>query len=159
MDGEDEIPELELVSPEEVKIPLFLEKHIRRRTASVPLRKRRVTLAELIDRLEEIRQEIEDSPPKVTPLKGERPSRRDTVRAITELAHQENLTELATELESFLQKTALACLNFEDLIRQWREPDRVGLFWSLLLLSAQSKLELEQQDFYGDLTIKLNTLS
>lgn len=32
--------------------------------------------------------------------------------------------------------------------------DRVGIFWALLMLSAQSKVELEQQEFYQDLKIR-----
>jgi segregation and condensation protein A len=33
--------------------------------------------------------------------------------------------------------------------------DRVGIFWALLLLSAQSKVELAQEEFYQDLKIQL----
>jgi len=32
--------------------------------------------------------------------------------------------------------------------------DRVGVFWALLLLSAQSKVELLQEEFYQDLKIR-----
>lgn len=32
--------------------------------------------------------------------------------------------------------------------------DRVGVFWALLLLSAQSKVELSQEEFYQDLKIR-----
>jgi segregation and condensation protein A len=32
--------------------------------------------------------------------------------------------------------------------------DRVGIFWALLLLSAQSKVELLQEEFYQDLKIR-----
>jgi segregation and condensation protein A len=32
--------------------------------------------------------------------------------------------------------------------------DRVGIFWALLLLSAQSKVELVQEEFYQDLKIR-----
>jgi len=33
--------------------------------------------------------------------------------------------------------------------------DRVGVFWALLLLSAQSKVELAQVEFYRDLKVHL----
>jgi segregation and condensation protein A len=33
--------------------------------------------------------------------------------------------------------------------------DRVGVFWALLLLSSQSKVELSQEEFYQDLQIKI----
>ena len=152
---EEEIPELELLNSENPIIPLFLEKHIRRRTAAPPLRKRRVTLQELITQLEQMKVEIEQMSPVVTPFKRERLSRRDTLRVITELAHQENLTELAMELESFLGTSTQTNLDFDNLVNQWREPDRVGLFWALLLLCSQSKVDLSQEDFYGNLNIQL----
>jgi segregation and condensation protein A len=152
---EEEIPELELLNSESPIIPLFLEKHIRRRTAAPPLRKRRVTLQELITQLEQMKVEIEQMSPVVTPFKRERLSRRDTLRVITELAHQENLTELAMELESFLGTSTETNLDFDNLVNQWREPDRVGLFWALLLLCSQSKVDLFQEDFYGSLKIQL----
>jgi len=152
---EEEIPELELLNSESPIIPLFLEKHIRRRTAAPPLRKRRVTLQELITQLEQMKVEIEQMSPVVTPFKRERLSRRDTLRVITELAHQENLTELAMELESFLGTSTQTNLDFDNLVNQWREPDRVGLFWALLLLCSQSKVDLSQEDFYGNLNIQL----
>jgi segregation and condensation protein A len=152
---EEEIPELELSDSENPIIPLFLEKHIRRRTAAPPLRKRRVTLQELITQLEQMKVEIEQMSPVVTPFKRERLSRRDTLRVITELAHQENLTELAMELEGFLVASTQTNLDFDNLVNQWREPDRVGLFWALLLLCSQSKVDLFQEDFYGSLKIQL----
>ncbi|MEY3826598.1 MAG: hypothetical protein RLZZ148_1414 [Cyanobacteriota bacterium] len=152
---EVEIPELELSDSENPIIPLFLEKHIRRRTAAPPLRKRRVTLQELITQLEQMKVEIEQMSPVVTPFKRERLSRRDTLRVITELAHQENLTELAMELESFLGTSTETNLDFDNLVNQWREPDRVGLFWALLLLCSQSKVDLSQEDCYGSLKIQL----
>jgi len=151
----EEMPELELLNSESPIIPLFLEKHIRRRTAAPPLRKRRVTLQELITQLEQMKVEIEQMSPVVTPFKRERLSRRDTLRVITELAHQENLTELAMELESFLGTSTETNLDFDNLVNQWREPDRVGLFWALLLLCSQSKVDLFQEDFYGSLKIQL----
>jgi segregation and condensation protein A len=151
----EEIPELDLLNSESPIIPLFLEKHIRRRTAAPPLRKRRVTLQELITQLEQMKVEIEQMSPVVTPFKRERLSRRDTLRVITELAHQENLTELAMELESFLGTSTQTHLDFDNLVNQWREPDRVGLFWALLLLCSQSKVDLSQEDFYGNLNIQL----
>jgi len=151
----EEMPELELLNSESPIIPLFLEKHIRRRTAAPPLRKRRVTLQELITQLEQMKVEIEQMSPVVTPFKRERLSRRDTLRVITEVAHRENLTELAMELEGFLGTSTQTNLDFDNLVNQWREPDRVGLFWALLLLCSQSKVDLSQEDFYGNLNIQL----
>ncbi|MDJ0564092.1 MAG: segregation/condensation protein A, partial [Microcystis sp. M49629_WE12] len=33
--------------------------------------------------------------------------------------------------------------------------EKVAIFWALLLLASQSKVELKQEDFYQDLTIAL----
>jgi segregation and condensation protein A len=38
-----------------------------------------------------------------------------------------------------------------------KSSDRVGVFWALLLLSAQSKVELYQEEFYQDLKIRALT--
>ncbi|MDA0674334.1 MAG: segregation/condensation protein A, partial [Cyanobacteria bacterium] len=102
------------------------------------------------------------------------------VRAITQLAHQENLSEIAAALETFLDQyweeieAELRWLNFEELLHQWpnyrpaildndhipedpfeaEKHERVGVFWGLLYLSAQSKVELSQQEFYKDLHVR-----
>ncbi len=149
-----------------------LEKHIRRRSAAPPPRQRRVTLQELITHIEEIAQEIETATPsrrrKVTP----RPhSQREAMKMVTQLAHQENLTELAQQLEVFFGQQWIDTpqterkLNLDDLLQRWHQvnppqdhqnkQDRVGVFWALLLLSSQSKVELSQEEFYRDLTIQV----
>jgi len=97
---------------------------------------------------------------------------------IAHLAHNENLTELATELETFLlRETSLFnnseefWMSLDELAARWKqqqiettaengsEPvtekgNRVGIFWALLLLSAQSKVELSQAAFYQDLHLR-----
>ncbi len=99
---DEEISELER---ELRTLPRYLENHIRRRTAAPPPRKRRVTLQELITQLQQIALEIEALPKLPVVVPKPRPqSRREAVQIITELAHQENLTELAAELDFFLQR-------------------------------------------------------
>jgi segregation and condensation protein A len=145
------------------RLPLNLEQHIRRRTSVLPHHKRRVTLQELITQLQQIASELETLP---TPKRDRPrlPSHREMLKTITELAHQENLTELAAELDEFLeqqlQKRELNSINFEELLSWWSEKkgideqkDRVAIFWALLLLCSQSSVELYQADFYQDLTI------
>ena len=151
-------------------LPRSLESHLRRRSSVPPPKRRRVTLKELITEIEKIAIELEQ-------VNGGRPvkrpriqSRREAVRSITQLAHQENLTETATQLEHFFQTElprlapGRSCIAFDDLIDCWRKAhpsdrevnqDRVGLFWALLLLSSQSKVELSQTEFYEDLTIQV----
>jgi segregation and condensation protein A len=156
-------------------LPPFFEQHLRRRT-SVPSRgKRRVTLQELIEQLEQIAAEIEASTTGETKPKNAFSSRRAAMKAISDLAHNENLTELAIQLENFLLKkfpqlsASQDFLNWEHLLTHWHQDrpqefmqqnhsedfDRAGIFWALLLLSAQSKIELSQEEFYQDLSIRL----
>ncbi len=174
---EEEIVEIEEeFLPEEVyleqrrSLPANLEQHLRRRTSVQPIGKRRVTLQELIDQLEHIAAEIEASSTDGSPQRSKR-SRSAAIEAISRLAHNENLTELAAQLENFLHSnlTNLACdrdyIDWEQLLQRWKanetalpeaelDSDRAGVFWALLLLSAQSKVELFQEEFYQDLSIR-----
>ncbi len=60
-------------SHERRSLPEHLERRLRRRSAAPPLRKRRVTLSELIEQIEKIAKELEE---KTTPTR----SRRDRPR-------------------------------------------------------------------------------
>ncbi|NEO25470.1 MAG: segregation/condensation protein A [Kamptonema sp. SIO4C4] len=167
---EEEFAEdLEDLNPDEDRpLPPRLEKHIRRRPTAPPVRRRRVTLQELIQQIQQMATVLETKPPSKP--RPRPPSRKATVRQISQLAHNENLTEMAGQLEAFFlenltelsqQQNAIAL----DLLIEWwatcnPEPDhaspnhhRVGVFWALLLLSAQSKVELSQEEFYQDLSI------
>jgi segregation and condensation protein A len=149
-----------------------LEKHLRRRSAAPPPRQRRVTLQELITHIEEIAEELETSTPsRRRPSTPRSHSQREAMKMVTQLAHQENLTEMAQELETFFQKQWPECtqtqqqLKLEDLVTRWHQvqpspnpegkSDRVGIFWALLLLSSQSKVELSQEEFYQDINIQV----
>jgi segregation and condensation protein A len=147
-------------------LPLALERHLRRRTSAPPLRKRRVTLSELISQIEEIATELGEKPAR--PVRTPRPqSRREATRLIAQLAHQENLTEMASQLEQFFQShlphivPQQDWIDLEELLNWWNQAnssqsdDRVGIFWALLLLSSQSKVELSQNQFYQDLKIQV----
>jgi segregation and condensation protein A len=56
-------------------------------------------------------------------------------------------------------------INFEQLLHWWSErneeknQDKVGVFWALLLLSSQSKVELNQSEFYQDLHINVKRIN
>ncbi len=150
-------------------LPLNLERQIRRRAVARPPQQRRVTLPELIEQLELIAVTLESRPPRPRTRRTPKQSRSQTVRAITQLAHQENLTEVAIALETLLRDQGDALhserewLDFDHLLTLWADcghelakpSDRVGVFWALLLLSAQSKVELLQDDFYQDLKIRV----
>lgn len=156
-------------------LPPYLERQIRRRAVAQPPQRRKVTLKDLIDQLRAIAVALEDPAPRKRLRRPPNPSRSQTVRAIAQLAHQENLSEMATALEQFfaehLPNAQLTqnWLDFEFLLELWTQSqrgvaeadmahspqhDRVGIFWALLLLSAQSKVELEQEEFYGQLRVR-----
>jgi segregation and condensation protein A len=177
----------------QLTLPLRLEKQLKRRGVANLPRTRKVTLPELIQQLQLIGATLTAQP---TRTKTRRPSSKSiakAAKAITELAHEENLVETATDLESFLAnqwgEIAREWLEFQQLLEMWPPAklmkkshdqadhsensedttsieltnleqtelqfDRVGVFWALLLLSSQSKVELFQEEFYQDLQIKI----
>ncbi|MGD1809358.1 segregation/condensation protein A [Dapis sp. BLCC M126] len=173
-----QIPEAE--NFETPKIPLKLEQQLRRRAVAPSPRKRRVTLQELIEQLQLIGSAIEDRKARPRIRKTSSKARAQAAKVIAELAHQENLVETATDIEEFLleklPERSEDWLEFENLLELWSSrlqlkaekqenehinvqvnSDRVGAFWALLLLSAQSKVELSQEEFYQE--IKIRTIS
>jgi segregation and condensation protein A len=209
--GEPEV--LEIVDQDEeldgsggTRLPLHLERHLRRRAAAPPPKKRPVTLAELIEQLQQMAAQLGENNLSPRPKPPRAASRTQTAQAIAHLAHDENLTEIAARLEVFLYEhwqqlsAGKDWLNLDQLLEWWTLPlvaldeaqprtngsipsvrdteqanvdveindlsksgfdptvprtdDRVGVFWALLLLSAQSKVELSQEEFYHDLHIR-----
>lgn len=158
-------------------LPLKLERQLRRRAVAQPPQNRRVTLKELIAQLELMAEAVADQNPRIRARRPRPQSRSQAVRAIAQLAHQENLSEVAAALDQFLNANWETLsegdewMEFEALLDLWltsaeaestRVPnahhgensDRVGVFWALLFLSAQSKVELAQAEFYQDLKVR-----
>ncbi|GAB4468376.1 MAG: ScpA family protein [Elainellaceae cyanobacterium] len=158
-------------------LPLSLERRLRRRAVARPMQSRQVTLQELISQLELMAAAVSDPKPRKRVRRPRPQSRSQAVRVITQLAHQENLSEIAAALEQFLQQhwdvmsQGDEWMEFEQLLELWVESDaaaetrqdghhatpqgdRVGVFWALLYLSAQSKVELLQEEFYQDLRVR-----
>jgi len=162
------------------ELPKNLEQHIHRRPVAPPPAKRQVTLSELIEQLESIAAAMSE-PSRVRSRRAKPHSRKDAVRAISELAHQENLNEIADALNAFLEdhwddvfEDAVNWMDFELLLTHWASfrPDvlggpiegelteadykheKVGVFWGLLFLTSQSKVELLQENFYQDLKVR-----
>ncbi len=193
VEEDDNLPEL--VETTLGKSRAHLEQHLHRRTAALPPQKRAVTLIELIAQLQLMATqtspregEIHDKPHRRRRLVA---SRAQITRATLELAHQENLTEVAGKLNQFLtgysqQLQGQSWLNLDQLVYLWHQEtsslanpsqrldlgdrphaetnnlevgDRVSVFWALLLLSAQSKVELEQAEFYQEIKIRSLTAS
>jgi segregation and condensation protein A len=165
----------------ETRLPLHLERHLRRRPAAPPPKRRPVTLQELIEQLQQMATQLGETPLRPRSTASRPQSRSQAAKAIAHLAHDENLTETATRLESFLFRhwpeltAGKDWLNLDQLLEWWtvstatldkvdrqhateqsecQAHDRVGVFWALLLLSAQSKVELFQEEFYQDLKIR-----
>jgi segregation and condensation protein A len=193
--GEQDLLEDDLLLGKgETRPRLPLEQQLRRRPAALPPQKRQVTLKELIDQLQLIATQLQLSPAKLSTTTANRRLGRQSQtnaakRSPLELAHQENLTQVAGELEQFLNRydrQLLAqehdWLNLEQLVELWthtkpaaltasatqqskpvphsdyglpvQRHERVSVFWALLLLSAQSKVELSQEEFYQEIKIR-----
>jgi segregation and condensation protein A len=179
-EDEPEIPEEELLTlgaehlTSQGRLPF--ERQLRRRPAAKPPLARRVTLQELVEQLQVIATQLQQQE-KVskTPRSRHRHPSAQAMRAALELAHQENLTEVALELEELLQRLPIEplpeqnWLNLEQLVQLWHQSkqasqnpsisegehnDKVSVFWALLLLCAQSKVELSQEEFYQEIKIR-----
>ncbi|MEM1426272.1 MAG: segregation/condensation protein A [Cyanobacteria bacterium P01_H01_bin.130] len=171
---EEEVEPLEDDGQGRRRIPLKLEDCIKRRGTAQPVQERRVSLQEMITQLQEVAALIISQPKR---QRTRQPTRRQKVNAIRQLAHQENLAEVAALLQDSLtlyqrRHPGTQWIPFETLVseipreslvsgthpdddeKQARKRDRVGAFWGLLLLASQSKVELRQQTLYGDLYIQ-----
>ncbi|MEM9819174.1 MAG: segregation/condensation protein A [Cyanobacteria bacterium P01_D01_bin.6] len=164
---------------EEAPLPRNLEQRLHRRAVAAPPQRRPVTLQDLIEQLELIATVMEEHQPRARKRRAGPQPKRQAVRAIAQLAHQENLSEIAAALEVFLDaywddlEEVLDWIDLETLLEFWPKfrPDnlenhaseseheayiheKVGVFWGLLFLSSQSKVELHQEDFYQKLSVR-----
>lgn len=164
--GEEEL-ELEAITA--AGLPRNLERHISRRRTSQSRQTRPVTLQDLIQQLREIADTMSEPRTRNRARKGRAMSVRRATETIAGLAHDENLTEMAALVAEFLviYTDEADFWTLDDLVNMWSAKfpplpeqqhgvnhDRVGIFWALLLLSAQSKVELAQSEFYKTLTIR-----
>ncbi len=162
---EPEEPEADWGGGAVIALPSRPERHLRRRLVAPPPLQRPVTLGELIRQLEEIAERLEQE--EIRPRPRQR-SRRFSDRAVIEqvaaLAHREKLPETTAALGRFLLQhpDSQAWLGFEALVEGWGavapadlDCDRVGVFWALLFLCSQGKVELEQSGgLYGPLRLR-----
>ncbi|AFY42930.1 segregation/condensation protein A [Nostoc sp. PCC 7107] len=173
---DDGLNEMENGLSHQRRLPLELQ--LRRRPSAMPPPKRRVTLQELIEQLQLMANQLKLVQKVDKPIRVKRQPSVRTMRQALELAHQENLTEVAGELEEVLRFAAQELMQeqnyvtLEQLVQLWcqtKQPQAngsshksehshlVGIFWALLLLSAQSKVELFQEEFYQEIQIRLIT--
>jgi len=146
-------------------LPRRPERHLWRRPVAPPPLQRPVSLGELIRQLEDIAERMEQDGSRNRPSRRNRPySERAAIEQVAALAHREKLPETTAALSLFLQQwpPALEWTNFEDLVEAWAasapgdlDSDRVGVFWALLFLCSQGRLDLRQDDgLFGPLHLK-----
>ena len=146
-------------------LPRRPERHLQRRPVAPPPLRRPVTLGELIEQLETIAEQLEsDDLLQRRRQRQKRYSNREAIAQVASLAHREKLPETTAALGMALQKweSCLAWVDFDRLVKHWGDvaaadldTDRVGVFWALLFLSSQGKVELEQTGWlHGPLRLR-----
>ncbi|MBD2188358.1 segregation/condensation protein A [Pseudanabaena mucicola] len=153
---EDSPEDLEGLEPEPIadsgRLPTDFDKRLRRLPVALPPKARRITLEELIAQIEAIAEIVDrkTTKPAKRQVQG-KVARRAAMKAIAQLAHKENLSEMVEEIERYFVLHPEQEIEISDLAAVFN--DRVGVFWGLLLMSSQSKVELFQEDFYGKIQI------
>jgi segregation and condensation protein A len=135
-----------------LRLPTDFDKRLRRLPVALPPKARRISLEELIAQIEAIAEIVDrkTSKPAKRPTQG-KVARRAAMKAIAQLAHKENLSEMVEEIERYFLLHPDEEIEISDLAAVFN--DRVGVFWGLLLMSSQSKVELTQEEFYGKIQI------
>ena len=138
-----------------VELPPRPERHLLRRPVAPPPLQRPVTLGELIRQLEEIAERLEQEEGQTRQRsRSRRFSDRAVIEQVAALAHREKLPETTAALSQFLLEWphAVDWCCFEVLVAAWAaiapadlDCDRVGVFWALLFLCSQGRVELEQE--------------
>jgi len=150
---------------QEFDIPKYPEKYLRRRSIAQPILKRTTTLGELVSQLESIAEVIETQDLLLMKRKkNKKYSDRALISQVKSLAHREKLPETTKELGKFIDgwEKALQWTDFEYLVEIWKtvvkndlDKDRLGVFWALLFLSSENKIEIKQiNSLYGPIQIK-----
>ena len=149
----------------EFDIPKYPEKYLRRRSIAQPILQRTTTLGELVSQLESIAEVIENQDLLLMKRKrNKKYSNKALISHVKALAHREKLPETTKELGKFIAgwEKALQWTDFEYLVKKWQtivkndlDKDRLGVFWALLFLSSENKIEIKQiNSLYGPIQIK-----
>ena len=150
---------------QEFDIPKYPEKYLRRRSIAQPILKRVTTLGELVSQLESIAEVIETQDLMLMKRKrNKKYSDKALISQVKSLAHREKLPETTKALGKFIDgwEKTLQWTDFEYLVKQWQtvvkndlDKDRLGVFWALLFLSSENKIEIKQiNSLYGPIQIK-----
>lgn len=151
-------------------LPLRPERQLLRRPVAPPPLQRPVSLGELIRQLEDIAEQLQQEERRPRQRGSRRFSERMAIAQVAALAHREKLPETTAALSRFIQTSwpgdGHGWLDFDDLVSAWGawsanapeddlDRDRVGVFWALLFLSSQGKVELHQEGgLFGPLTLR-----
>ena len=149
----------------EFELPKYPEKYLRRRSVAQPILKRTSTLGELVSQLESIAETIESQDLLLMKRKrSKKYSDKALISKVQSLAHREKLPETTKELGKFIDgwEKALQWTDFEYLVNKWQtvvkndlDKDRLGVFWALLFLYSENKIEIKQNNsLYGPIQIK-----
>ena len=148
------------------QLPLRPERHLFRRPVAPPPFRRPVTLGELINQLETIAESLKnDELQNRRRLRQKKLSNREVIAQVSSLAHREKLPETTAALAIFINnwEQALHWIDFELLVERWKEnpasedldTDRVGVFWALLFLCSQGKVEINQRgNLFSPISLK-----
>mgnify|MGYP002820483734 CR=1 FL=1 len=150
---------------QEFDLPQYPEKYLRRRSIAQPILQRTTTLGELVSQLESIAEIIETQDLLLLKRKRNKKfSDKALISKVKSLAHREKLPETTKELGKFIDgwEKALQWTDFEYLVEKWQtvvkndlDKDRLGVFWALLFLSSENKIEIKQEvSLYGPIQIK-----
>ena len=92
---DDDVEELEISETDSLRLPTDFDKRLRRLPVALPPKARKITLEELIAQIEAIAEIVDRKPnkPSKRPIQG-KVARRAAMKAIAELAHKENLSEM-----------------------------------------------------------------
>ena len=146
-------------------MPKNPEKYLRRRSVAQPIIHRTSTLGELVSQLEAIAQIMETQDLLLMKKKrNKKYSDKILISKVQSLAHREKLPETTKALGKFIDQweKALQWTDFEYLVSKWQnvvksdlDKDRLGVFWALLFLSSENKIEIKQiNSLYGPIQIK-----
>lgn len=151
--AEDEQDELETeIITDSMRLPTDFDKRLRRLPVALPPKARRITLEELIAQIEAISEIVDRKTSKPTKRPSQsKVARKAAMKAIAQLAHKENLSEMVEEIDHYFLLHPDEEIEISDLAAVFN--DRVGVFWGLLLMSSQSKVELFQSEFYGKIQV------
>jgi len=147
-------------------LPSRPEKLLQRRTVAPPPLQRPVTLGELIRQLEDIGERLEQEGGRQPKQRRKRYSDREAIAQVASLAHREKLPETTAALSQFLSRWDVGWewQQFDGLVAAWAavapedlDQDRVGVFWALLFLCSQGRVDLQQdeRDLFGPLQLRV----